>query len=151
MLFLVSFLTLFIGSSFAQTNPVSWDGEINILESGEVELCLKATVGEGWYIYSQFLEDGGPVATKIILDGEDVSPVGEPTESGEHKKSGYDAVFEMDVAKYSQEVTFNQLLKVEPSVKEVTGTVMFMTCNDEMCLPPKRQKFKITAEGVTFL
>lgn len=51
----------------AQTNPVNWSYEIVKVSDLEYELVFTATIDDGWYVYSQFLEDGGPIPTSIQI------------------------------------------------------------------------------------
>ena len=47
-------------------NPVSWDFSYNELGNDEYELIFKATMDEGWTVYSQHNpEDEGPIPTHI--------------------------------------------------------------------------------------
>ena len=128
----------FIFMSFAasaQRNPVSWVGQAEKLSDDTYKLNISAAIQSGWYVYAQKLEsDMGPVPTSLEFDG--VETIGETTESG-NRKEGMDKAFGMNVVKYLENVTFSQEVKVPAGTSEVKCTVNFMTCNGEMCLPPK--------------
>jgi thiol:disulfide interchange protein DsbD len=53
-------------------------------------------------------------------------------------------VFGVDVKYFSGKVDFVQLVKLKSKAKtNFTGSVEFMVCNDQQCLPPATQKFSI--------
>ena len=137
----VSFATL----SFAQTNKVvSWTFESKKTAPNEYTVKMKATVNDGWYIYSQYLEsDDGPIRTEIVLEkNEGIELLGKATEEG-NKIAGYDEMFDMDIIKYKKQVVFTQKVKAK-KLEKFKGYVTFMTCNDEQCLPPTDVEFEIT-------
>ncbi len=126
----------------AQTNPVNWSYEVVKVSDLEYELVFTATIDEGWYVYSQFLEDGGPIPTSIqITEQEGVELVEDAMERGD-KKEGYDAMFEMDVVKYATKMELKQTIKVAKAGMEISGFVEYMTCNDHQCLPPTEMNFE---------
>ena len=68
---LVTLFLLMSVLSFAQIfNPVEWDFSYKRLSDNEIELQFKATIDEGWHVYSQFIEDDGPVPTELIFTTE---------------------------------------------------------------------------------
>lgn len=119
----------------AQRNPVTWEGQAEKLSADTYRLNITAAIKSGWYVYAQKLEsDMGPVPTSLEFD--DIETIGETIESG-NRKEGMDKAFGMNVVKYLENVTFSQEVKVPVGASEVKCTVSFMTCNGEMCLPPK--------------
>jgi len=131
---LLSFIFLSISLS-AQRNPVTWDGVAKKVTEGQYEVKISANIQSGWYVYAQKLDsDMGPVPTSLEFEGGEA--VGEAIESG-NRKEGMDKAFGMNVVKYLDNVTFTQMISVSSGTAEVKCTVNFMTCNGEMCLPPK--------------
>jgi len=142
-LFLSTLLCLLTGIAIqAQNNPVTWSFEAEAKGDQLYAVHANATVGEGWYVYSQFLDDAGPVPTELSFDQEGITPHGEAVETGE-KVSGYDEIFGMDIVKFKEKATFTQQVQVASGLKQVTGGVTFMVCNDKQCLPPRQQTFTI--------
>jgi thiol:disulfide interchange protein DsbD len=143
-LFSILFVT-FSTLSFAQTNNVvSWTFESKKTAPNEYTIKMKATVNDGWYIYSQYLEsDDGPIRTEIVLEeNEGIELIGKAEEEG-NKVSGFDEMFDMNIVKYKKQVTFTQKVKAK-KLENFKGYVTFMTCNDEQCLPPTDVEFEIT-------
>ncbi len=142
------FLGLILAASFAfsahsQTlNPVKWSFSAEKNDDGTYNVLLTAAVQAGWYIYSQTLDEGGPIPTSFAFETKGgVEFLGKTEENGT-KKEGFDPVFEMNVIKYSNKVVFTQKVKASPATK-ITGTLTYMTCDNERCLPPSDVDFSI--------
>ncbi|MEM0993141.1 MAG: protein-disulfide reductase DsbD domain-containing protein [Bacteroidota bacterium] len=135
-------LALLLGASatMAQQSVVNWSYEAKQVSSNEYQVTFTANVQDGWYIYSQFLGDDGPVPTTFEFEG--VEPVGKASEKG-YKKEGYDEIFGMNLIKFGKTVTFSQKVKVSGGRKTISGYLTYMTCNDEQCLPPTDVEFEI--------
>ena len=60
-------LALVAQYSFAQIlNPVKWELSVVPVETLEYEMVFTANIDENWAIYSQFLEEGGPLPLSLI-------------------------------------------------------------------------------------
>ena len=140
-------LSLFSVSLFAQFgSPIHWSFEQRALGGDRYELIATATADDGWSIYSQFTDDGGPVPTTFYWDeGDHFSLEGKAEESG-HRKEGVDELFGVNVIKYlSDEPTvFRQIVTVNDYGVPITGEVEFMCCDDTQCLPPTTEPFTYT-------
>ena len=145
-LLITSLITL---TSSAQIySPVKWAVTLTPAADGNYTLLAKATIDEGWWVYSQFLENqDGPIATTLNFDaGSHFKLVGKAKESDNAKKI-FDKVFEMEVIKFQKYFTIEQKLKVLDASKPIKGYINFMTCNDERCLPPTDVEFDLRATG----
>ncbi|MCC6724166.1 MAG: thioredoxin family protein [Saprospiraceae bacterium] len=124
--------------------PVKWTADVQKTGENEYTLNLKATIEKGWAVYSQFLEPGGPEPTVLVFNPENnIKRLGKATETSSHKIEGHDPLFDTEVTKFKEEVTFSQKFSVVDATKPVAGFVTFMTCNDERCLPPTDVDFNI--------
>jgi Disulphide bond corrector protein DsbC len=132
------FVVLIIATiASAQQNPVKWDFKTEKINETEYKLIASATIGAGWYMYSQFLaSDDGPVRTSFTFDDKSKFDLIEKNIEEGHKKEGFDPVFEMQVIKFSEKVSFTQKIKLNSNVNSIKGHVNYMNCNEEMCLPP---------------
>lgn len=126
--------------------PVKWSFESVAAEDGTYQLLFTANVDKGWYIYSQDIEDGGPIPTAFEFDESRLYTIeGDIIEKGEVIEK-YDDMFEMDIKKYPNQVIFVATVKeAEPGTK-IAGYLTFMTCDDMRCLPPEDVDFEITLE-----
>lgn len=141
----LSFLLAFTATAFSQIyNPVKWSFSSKQLNDTEYNLIFTATIEDGWYIYSQYLEsEDGPIPTSFTYDkGSHFSLVGKNAETSSHRKELDDPLFDnMHVVKFAEKVTFTQKVKVTDFAKPITGYLTFMTCNNERCLPPSDVDF----------
>ncbi|NRB63888.1 MAG: hypothetical protein HRU40_12835 [Saprospiraceae bacterium] len=126
----------------AQNTPVSWTFKMENTPSNTWKIVAEAEVEEGWYIYSQYLEEGGPVPTQLNLETSGVEPIGKAIEIGD-PITGYDDLFGMDIVKFKYAVTFSQEVRMPKGWKSLSGEVYYMVCNDEQCLPPRGVPFSV--------
>ncbi len=135
---------LFSLSLFAQNNPIKWSFTAKDAGNCQVDLIFTGTLEEGWCTYSQFLEsEDGPVATTLnFTAGTHYKLVGKATEGGEIIKT-HDAIFGMNLTKFKHKAILTQRVEILDASKSIAGYVNCMTCNDEMCLPPRDSDFSI--------
>jgi Disulphide bond corrector protein DsbC len=135
-------LMLFAASAVvAQQSPVKWSYEAKKVADGVYDLAFTAHISDGWYVYSQYLEsDDGPVRTTFTFDeNAAVKMEGKNMEDG-HKYEGYDDLFGMNIIKFKGNTTFTQRVKISAPTK-LKGSLEFMTCDNERCLPPVEVPF----------
>jgi Disulphide bond corrector protein DsbC len=144
-LFILGFWAFLFAFPLFSQNPVKWSFSTKDAGAGQVDLILTGTIEDGWATYSQFLEsEDGPVATSLAFkEGAHYKLVGKAAESGD-KTTVHDKVFDMKVTKFKHKAIFTQRIQVSDYGKPVEGYITYMTCNDEMCLPPKDVDFKFT-------
>ncbi|MEM1328246.1 MAG: protein-disulfide reductase DsbD domain-containing protein [Bacteroidota bacterium] len=131
---------LFVISLSSAQSIVDWKYDAKKISSDIAEVTFTATVQDGWYIYSQFLGDEGPIPTTFEFEGVELIGIG--TEKG-YKKEGFDEVFGMNLIKFGKTVTFTQRVKLTSTSKSIDGYLTYMTCDDEQCLPPQDVEFSI--------
>lgn len=139
IIFFLAFITT-TGLSAQNTNPVSWSFEITESDGGHV---VKATadIEDKWVVYSTYTEQGGPIPTSLEI--EDVELIGSIIEEGKLIKE-VSPLFEISVSKFKNSVTFVQAFKTASNQKELKGSIRFMTCDGEKCMPPKNVDFSLT-------
>ncbi len=116
--------------------PVKWSGEVRKTSDATFEVVFKATADKGWYIYSQFIDDGGPIPTEFDFSGNaHLKIAGKAQESGPQREEGMDAIFNMKVIKYKREATFVQQMQVQNPALPAQGVIIYMTCDEERCIP----------------
>ena len=143
LLFLLSFLSFAVlaqppGGDQAAPEPVKWTISSAAMVDGFYEVRFVATIQEGWSVYSQQnYGDMGPWPTTIAVDSlPGVERMGAVEETGAKVIDGHDPVFDMPVKKFKGSATFTQRLRVQDAATPITGRFEYMTCDDEMCLPP---------------
>jgi thiol:disulfide interchange protein DsbD len=125
---------------YAQPQPVKWSTS-NTIEEDKVRVVIHADIESGWHLYSQNLEDGGPIPTSFYLDTSSAFVSMSKWSEGEAHVE-FDPNFDMDLAYFSESADFSILLKPSQSDFVVKGELEFMVCNDEMCLPPTYVDFR---------
>lgn len=134
LLFILSFI---LGTSalFSQVlEPVKWTSKSEQVGENEFELLFSAKIQDGWYLYSQVLEEGGPIPTKFDFSSiKDAQLVGKVEEIGDLKEA-FEPMFEMNVRKYSKKVSFKAKIKTSKPDVKIEVPVVYMSCNDESCV-----------------
>ena len=130
-------------TAFAQIeNPVTWSFSAKDVGEGKAEINIKADIQPGWHVYSQFIKEGGPIPTSFSFNpSKDYTLIGKVAESPK-AISSFDKNFNMQIAWHEKQVVFKQLVQVNKATT-VKGTLEFMVCNDEKCLPPDEVTFDI--------
>ena len=142
----IFFLFLSIASTgFAQIKtPVEWSYSAKRLNPTTYEVHLTATIGGDWHLYSQTTPEGGPIPTLITFTKNPLVTVqGSAKEIGKLQQK-HEPLFGVDVKQFGKKVDFVQTVKLKTPVKtNVSGSIKFMVCDDEQCLPPATQNFSI--------
>lgn len=131
-----------LGASAQIETPVTWSYAFKKTSNTEAIVYLKATIQDGWHLYSQTVKPGGPVKTTIKFNpSKDFTKVGTTAEPKPITK--FEKVFDMNVGYFEKQVIFQQKIKLNKAATTVSGTVEFMTCDDSRCLPPEEIKFSV--------
>jgi hypothetical protein len=122
--------------------PVQWRYGFKKTGKDEAVIFMKATIDQGWHVYSQTVKEGGPVKTTFTFPASKtytlIGKTIEPTPITRNEK-----VFDMDVSFFENSVIFQQKIKLKAGQVTVKGTLEYMTCNDKQCLPPEDLEFSI--------
>jgi thiol:disulfide interchange protein DsbD len=102
---------------------------------------LNARIADGWHLYSMVPMPNGPIATRIELPAEQPFAVaGDVT--APNPLVAFDPNFEMNVEYFETDATFRIPVKADATAplgsQRLLVDVIFQTCNDRICLPPKR-------------
>lgn len=140
---LAASLLLLSSGAYAQIlHPVKWSYAAKRISKTEAVIFLKATIDDGWHLYSQTVKEGGPVKTSFNFNSSEAYEIlGNTIEPAPITK--FEKVFGMDVSYFASTVVFQQKVKMKKSAVIVSGTLNYMTCNDRQCLPPEDVAFSI--------
>lgn len=126
-----------------QEKPVTWTFRSEHVSGNEHTLVLSAVIRPGWHMYSQHMEEGGPLPTRVSFDPNDrYTLAGTTTEKG-IASTHYNSLYEMDITWLSDSASYRQRIRLTGATCTVTGTIEYMTCNDNICIPA-REDFSIT-------
>ena len=141
-------LLLSVGLGAQILDPVKWKFSQEKAGNDEVDLVFTAHIEDKWHLYSQDLPEGGPIATSFFFDDSDhFLRVGEVTEVSEAEVK-YDPSFDMELRMFSHEAVFKQRIRILSADKfDISGSIEYMCCDDERCLPPTDEAFIFSMAG----
>ena len=123
-------------------NPVHWSYGAKRISKTEAVLFMKASIDEGWHIYSQTIKDGGPVKTTFTFPANTTYQlVGATIEP--KSITVFEKVFGMYVSYFEKSVIFQQRIRLKADQTVVKGQLEYMTCNNKQCLPPEDLDFEV--------
>lgn len=120
--------------------PIHWSVAVKALSDSTSEVLLTAKIDEGWHLYTQDIPEDGPHATVFTYAQKTIGR----TKTGATVHKSYDENFEMELTYYETKATFRQVIRSREGEK-LSGSVEFMACNDQMCLPPSSWDWEKTA------
>lgn len=137
-------------SGFSQLEPVKWDVSATEGENGQYTLVFKASIDEGWKVYSQDHDTTAlikPIPLALYFEAEsDVVLVGSTEELGKAKavkEFFFDCI---TVKSYEKRVLLRQT--IESTASQVIGFFSYQTCDDAQCLPPTDVYFRFSGGSI---
>ncbi|MCP4439894.1 MAG: DUF255 domain-containing protein [Aureispira sp.] len=131
--------------------PVTWAFSFNQVSETEYDLTFTAALADGWYTYSQFLEDGDVIPITMTYDDSDafelVGKAVESTGDPANRIEGHDKMFDMNLIKFKHDYTSTQRIKVSDAAKPIKGYLTFQTCDATKCLPPTDVDFSFALKA----
>jgi len=139
-------ILLTLGAHAQIETPVKWTYSFEKLSETEANVLIKAKIDKGWHLYSQFIEEGGPIPTSFkFKPSANYSLIGKVSETPK-AVSAYDNNFGMQIAWHQNQATFTQKVKLKNPKTTVSGVLEFMVCNDQKCLPPSEEEFSVAID-----
>jgi thiol:disulfide interchange protein len=154
--FIITVLTLWLlPNGMAQVaDPVKWAFSYEITGEMEADLIFKATIQMPWHLYSAYLPEGGPIATKPYFEASDGYTLVDGIVEVTKPKIKFDEGFRMEVGTISGRAEFRQKVRFStPGNHTINGEIEYQVCDDATCLPPKNEafSFNLAFEGVEAL
>ena len=147
--FKLLFISIFLSQpSFSQIlEPVKWKASVEKTSDKEAVLVMTATIEKGWHLYSQFIPDGGPIKTTFTFDASpNYKTLGAVSEG--KAVEYFDKNFEMQLKYFGDKAVFKQKVALNNNTAfTIAGSVEFMVCDDERCLPPELISLKFDIPG----
>jgi thiol:disulfide interchange protein DsbD len=142
-LLLVAFMAI-ITVQAQQPNPIKWRTTVKMTSKTEGVVTFKAIIGEGWHLYGMDIPEGGPKSTSFDLSASTgIKLVGKVTASTT-PMSRKDDIFGMTLTYWEKNVSFAQKFKVTKKKEaKVQATITYMGCNDQTCMPPKKENISV--------
>jgi len=134
-LILLSVFICFCLSVSAQIEtPAKWSYGAKKINNVEAVIFLKATIEDGWHVYSAYQKPGGPTKTSFAFssspDFDLLGKVNEPKPI-----TVFDKVFEINVSYFEKSVVFQQKIKLKADQTVVKGKLSYMVCSNQKCIP----------------
>lgn len=141
------FLTLLPLTSNAQMEQhLFWKSEVVKVAENEFDVKINCTLDEGWHVYSQFTEEGGPLPTRFTFENnKDIELIGKVKEVGKLEKK-FDDLFGVNVSSFAHKVTFVQHVKIKSPNAILKGSFDGQVCQ-EACILFGPEKFEITLDN----
>ncbi|MBR5532216.1 MAG: thioredoxin family protein [Bacteroidales bacterium] len=141
---LLLFLLVSMQLSAQIHDPVQWSITENKKDDNTLEISYKATIEEGWNIYSNILPQGGPVATSVTYTTLENAEVDGDFVAERSAVEEYLEAFSMNVGKYKEDIVFKQRIKILSANYVIEGNLRYMACNDAdgICAPPASVAFE---------
>lgn len=142
------FLSVLSFNSFSQVlNPVKWTYSVKQIDDANAELIFTAKIDKGWHLYSQYMEEGGPIVTNFIFNKDKNYALNGKT-SEPKPESEYDDMFKMTVKYFNSQAVFKQKIKILSKTDfSVKGNFEYMVCNDGSCIPFSDNSFEFKVKG----
>jgi thiol:disulfide interchange protein len=122
-------------------DPVSWKFSYEKKEGNARELVFKASIQEGWHIYSIDVPKSGPIPTSFRFDTlAAYAFAGKPFEVTKPEEK-FDEAFGFKIKTFSREAEFRQRITSASGSFTVTGTLTYAACNKSTCTPPQDVEF----------
>jgi hypothetical protein len=110
-------------------HPIVWQYGAKKIAERTYEVHLTAQLEAGWHAYSQ---------------QQPKDAVAQPTKMGALEK-WKDAASGIMANQYANKVDFIQVVRLKANVRtNVSGSLTYQVCTDEMCLPPRTETFSIS-------
>ncbi len=146
---LVVLVSFSIATSCSQIlKPVKWKFSSETNDKGETFLILKATIDEGWHLYSQKnYGDEGPILSSFTFEKSSNYETLGAVKEGKNLVKEMDKQWGFEIEFYEKTATFKQTIKSKTDKPyTVKGSLEFMVCNESQCLPPETVEYEIKVE-----
>jgi thiol:disulfide interchange protein DsbD len=127
--------------------PINWSFDAR-QKGRDVELIFQASIDKGWHLYDTHLPEGGPIATQMVFEDSTLFEFVGELEKEPQPVEKFDSIFQLNLRFFSDEATLTQKIRLKnDSPVDIKGYVLFMGCDDEMCLPPNEAEFSFQLNG----
>ena len=125
-------------------DPVVWTATVEpatVEAGGTTTLSLRAEIGAGWRMYALDSPLGRPLGVRFEESPAfvPVGPVQQP-----QPRAGHDPILDEGYTYFSDAVRLTRLYRAQSGGDaRIGGTISYMVCNDEICLPPMQHPFAV--------
>jgi thiol:disulfide interchange protein DsbD len=122
-------------------NHVTWNFSY---DTSSEKIIIKGAIDKGWHLYSQKTPlNAGPIPTTVHIDKiKGVKLIGNYSEDLVPHEI-FDLNFDSKVYLFEDSYLSSQKIKCK-NIKQITGKIEYMVCDDTRCMPPIEVPFTIT-------
>ena len=143
ILFALLFFGFALQSQSQKLAPVKWAYQAVKTGDKKYNVIITANVDAPWHIYSQFVKKG-PVPTTVQFAKNPLVVLSGSTKEVGNLEKKFDNNFGAVIGSFGGKVQFIQAVTLKVNTKtKLTGTIEYMVCNEERCLPPTKQSFEV--------
>jgi hypothetical protein len=141
-----SLLVLAFSVQAQRVNPVKWTYNAIKTATNQYDIVLTASIDAPWHMYSQFATKG-PIPTTVTFKPNPLVKLNGKTKEVGKLEKNYDKNFGAIIGTFAGKVDFKQAIILKAASKtKLSGTIEYMVCNDEKCLPPVTIPFEVTIQ-----
>jgi hypothetical protein len=140
----LAYVLLLATPSHAQLElPIKWYFMATSINEKEAVLTFTAVMEEGWHVYSQHLEKGGPLPTTFVFEpSHHYTLVGKVKEESIPSKI-FDKNFQINTLWFSRTAVFTQRVRLHTHTTTIKGKVEFMVASNYQYLSPEQVTFSL--------
>jgi hypothetical protein len=143
ILFALLFFGFVLQGQSQKLAPVKWAYQAVKTGDKKYNVIITANVDAPWHIYSQFVKKG-PVPTTVQFAKNPLVVLSGSTKEVGNLEKKFDNNFGAVIGSFGGKVQFIQAVTLKVNTKtKLTGTIEYMVCNEERCLPPTKQSFEV--------
>ncbi|MNK13024.1 disulfide bond corrector protein DsbC [compost metagenome] len=140
----VTVLMMFCSHSKGQTlsGQVTWECTLKRNSPEEGEIRMKARIAPGWHMYALGNSLQSPIKMNFKFEPDrSYQLVGNVSQPSPLMK--FDKFLGMPVTYFENEVEFGQKIRLKGKNGTIRGTIQFMQCSDQVCVPPQDFGFSL--------
>lgn len=135
---MITVMMLFSGYSKGQNaaGQVTWECVLKRKSPEEGEISMKAKIPAGWHLYALGNNPDSPIQMNFKFTPDKAYElIGEVSQPQPLRK--VEKQLGIPVTYFEHEVEFGQKIKLKGKHGTINGTIQFMQCSDEICVPPQ--------------
>lgn len=146
---LVAFLAFALTAMGQIMTPVKWSSAIKMAKDGvSGTVTVTAAIDAGWHVYAMDVNpEVGVTPLSISLTKEQGVKWNGGWKPSKTPETHFDSQFEADLRWWENSVSLSRKFTVTDAKVAIDGVIRYHTCNDQMCLPPSKEAFALTATG----
>ncbi|MGB1041582.1 MAG: hypothetical protein ACPGVD_11965, partial [Flavobacteriales bacterium] len=125
----------------SKINPVKWSFKTSKISKDEYYVIADAIIDQGWRVFSSKNNKDELIPTELNIISEGAYKVVGDIEERGIRGLEFNSVFGEKVGFFRNKASFARKIKVLGDNVGVKGSVYFMTCDDDRCLPPESIAF----------